>query len=662
MPVESDLCVYGGTSAGVIAAVQAGRMGKSVVLIEPGRHLGGMTSGGLGFVDVGNPASVGGLTREYFHRVWQHYQRDSAWVWEAKRYIQGQHGKLPPGDETTWVVEPHVAEQLFKDMAAEAKVSVVYGERLDRQRGVHKSGARITGITMESGRTFRARMFIDATYEGDLMAAAGVSFILGRESNHQYGETVNGLRGAHPLGLLNKPLDPFVRPGDPASGLLPRVHPTPTAPVGSADNGVQAYCYRMCLTDVPQNRVKVEKPAGYDERDYEIVFRALEAGQPKDRFFKLSLMPNRKTDSNNHSSISTDFVGMSWDYATADYAKRARIERAHENWQRGLIWTLQNHPRVPADVRKFFSPWGLAKDEFTDNNNWPHQLYIREARRLIGSYVMTEQDCLGERKAGDSVGLGSYTIDSHLIQYCVGSNQVLEAEGGMGTHLRRPYSISYRALVPKAGECENLLVPVCLSASHAAYGSLRMEPVFMILGQSAATAAVLAMKAGVAVQQLDYATLRDRLLRDQQRLEWKTPPSPPGPAGIEVDDAQASVSGHWQHSTSQSPFVGDSYLHDRNEAKGQNTIRFTPDLPKEGQYDVFMYWIKHPNRATNVPIEIVHAGGTAKLSINERSQGGWVKVFSGHFKAGRAGNLLIRTDGTDGYVVADAVRWVPVSR
>ena len=662
---DADVCVYGGTSAGVVAAVQAAKMGKSVVLIEPGSHLGGMTSGGLGAIDVGNPASIGGLTREYFHRVWRHYQQDSAWPREKKHYIRCQEGRLPPGDETMWVVEPHVAEQLFEQMAAEAKVTVVRGERLDRKNGAHKAGARLTELRMESGRTFGARMFIDATYEGDLMAAAGVSFIIGREANSQYGETINGLRPAHPIGLVQQPMDPYVKAGDPASGLLPRVHPAPTAPVGSADRGVQAYGYRMCLTDVPENRVLIEKPAGYDEQDYEIVFRAIAAGHPKDRFFKLTLMPNRKTDSNNHSWISTDFVGMSWDYAQADYTTRERIAQAHEAWQRGLVWTLQNHPRVPAEVRDFFSPWGLPKDEFADHAHWPHQLYIREARRMIGGYVMTEKDCRRERRIEDPVGMGAYMMDSHLIRYCVGRNSVLAAEGGMGVHLLRPYSISYRALVPKAGECENLLVPVCLSASHAAYGSLRMEPVFMILGESAATAAVLALQKGVPLQKLDYALLRQRLLQDGQKLDWESvprPTPPPGPAGIEVNLTQAAVSEGWHSSTTQGPFVGDYYLHDGNQGKGQKTIRFVPNLPADGRYEVYLYWIKHGNRATNVPVEIAHADGTTKLTLNQRSQGGWVKVFTGRFTAGRAGGCLIGNAGTDGYVMANAARWVALSK
>jgi hypothetical protein len=518
LTTSADVCVYGGTSGGVFAAVQAAKMGKSVVLIEPTKHLGGLTSGGLGWADVGLEESIGGMTRQYFHRVWQHYQRDEAWKWCKKHQIEAQHEKRAPNDETMWIFEPHVAEQLFDEMAAEAKVAVVRGERLYRKGGVSRDGARIASIRMESGRTFAAKMFLDATYEGDLMAAAGVSYTVGREANSQYNETLNGRRPVQELGFMERSIDPYVRQGDPTSGLLPRVHPAPSNQPGSADRLVQAYCYRMCLTDVPENRVMIEKPAGYDEREFELVFRALEAGQSHERFFKFSEMPNRKTDSNNHSSISTDLIGGSYDYPEADYAIRERIANAHERWQRGMVWTLQNHPRVPASVREYFKPWGLPKDEFTDNHNWTPALYVREARRMVGQYVVTEHDCLNHRRAEDSVGLGSYTIDSHLVQYILDDHHKLAAEGNMGVHLPAPYAVSYRALVPKRGECTNLLVPVCLSASHVGYSTIRMEPAFMILGQSAGTAAAMALDEGVGVQQVDYAKLRRRLLADGQRL------------------------------------------------------------------------------------------------------------------------------------------------
>ena len=526
-----DIVVYGGSSGGVIAAVQAARMGKSAVLIEPGKHLGGLTSGGLGWVDVGNPQTIGGLAREYFHRVWKHYQNDAAWKWEARRKMQGQHAPLAPGDQTMWVVEPSVAERLFDQMAIEAKVTVVRNERLNRQSGVTKAGQRIVSIAMESGRVFRGRMFIDATYEGDLMAAAGVSYFVGRESNRQYNETINGIRPLPIPGRFPKGIDPYRIKGDAQSGLLPRVYPDWGGKVGDGDRGVQAYNYRMCLTKVPENRRPVEKPADYNEEQYEILFRFIEAGGMEGEFFrsketgefeffKPDPVPNGKTDTNNNGYISTDYVGMNWEYPEADYATRARIAQEHEQWQRGLIWTLQNHPRIPEKVRRYYAPWGLAKDEFTDNGNWPNQLYVREARRMTSDYVITEHTALGRDVAADSVGLGSYHMDSHAIKLFVSPEGFVTSEGGMFVHVPAPFGISYRAIVPKRGECENLLVPVCCSATHAAYGSVRMEPVFMVLGQSAATAASEAIDRGVALQEVPYEALRERLLAEGQIIDW----------------------------------------------------------------------------------------------------------------------------------------------
>jgi len=533
-PESYDIVVYGGTSGGVIAAVQAGRMGKKVALIEPGKHLGGMTSGGLGFVDVGNPATIGGVAREYFHRVWEHYQDDASWTWEKKHAIKGQHGPLPPDDETLWIVEPSVAEKLFDRMAAEAKVTVVRGERLERKAGVKKEGDKITGIAMESGRVFQAKMFIDATYEGDLMAAAGVSYVVGRDGNARYHETINGIRPMPSPGRLPN-IDPYLTPGDPKSGLLPRVHPDHGGKLWDADRGVQAYNYRLCLTKNPANRVAIEKPEGYDEKQYEILFRFIEAGGAKDdllppgpaggpkyRFIKPDAIPNAKTDTNNNGYISTDFVGMNWDYPEADYATRERIAKAHEQYDRGFLWTLQNHPRIPEETRKFYAPWGLAKDEFTDSGNWPFQLYIREARRMTGDYVVNENTAMGkEPPVTDPVGIGSYHMDSHAIKLFVSPDGFVTSEGGMFVHIPAPFGISYRAIVPKRGECANLLVPVCVSVTHAAYGTLRMEPVFMVLGQSAATAACLAIDENVALQDVPYTALRERLLKDGQRIDWE---------------------------------------------------------------------------------------------------------------------------------------------
>jgi hypothetical protein len=523
-----DIVVYGGTSSGVIAAVQAARMGKSVVLIEPGKHLGGLTSGGLGYVDVGNPQAMGGLAREFFHRVWKYYQEDISWKWEKKREMSGQHNPLPPGDQTMWVVEPSVAERLFNQMVTEANVTVVYNERLNRESGVKKEGQKIVSITLESGRIFQARMFIDATYEGDLMAAAGVSYTVGRESNSQYNETINGITPMPAPGNLPD-IDPYQIQGDPASGLLPRIHADWGGEIGNGDRGVQAYNYRMCLTKVPENRVPLEKPDGYEEKEYEILFRFIEAGGMEGDFFKTTLrgsfikldpVPNGKTDTNNNGYISTDYIGMSWDYPEADYTTRVRIAAAHEQWQRGFIWTLQNHPRIPEEVRKRYAPWGLAKDEFVDNGHWPFQLYIREARRMVADCVVTENTALGKEVAPDPVGLGTYAMDSHAIKYFVSPRGFLTRDGGMYHVVPKPYGISYRAIIPKRGECENLLVPVSASATHAAYGSIRMEPVFMVLGQSATTAACLAIDRNVAVQNVPYNALRERLLADKQIVDW----------------------------------------------------------------------------------------------------------------------------------------------
>lgn len=538
-----DVVIYGGTSSGCMAAVQAAKMGKSVVLIEPGKHLGGLTGGGLGLVDAGNTDSVGGLAHEFFHRVWQHYENDKAWKWENRHALRGQHAPLRSDAQTMWVMEPSVAEQIFKDMVVAAGAKVEFGQRLERKKGVHKEGQRILSITMESGRTFAGKMFIDATYEGDLMATAGVSYFVGREANSRYGETMNGIRPM-PERATAWRIDPYRVKGKPDSGLLPRVHPGLEGKPFEEDRGVQAYCYRMCLTDVPENRIMVQKPANYDELEYELVFRYIEKGAKPDSFFKLSMLPNRKTDSNNSGSFSTDYIGMSWAWAEADYATRERIASEHEKWQRGLIWTLQNHPRVPPEIRKYYAPWGLPQDEFTDNGNWSPQLYVREARRMVSDLIIAEDMALGLKPPPeDSVGLGSYAFDSHAIKYYVDeASGFVTIDGALIRPPRsprppHPYPISYRAMIPKRGECENLLVPVCLSATHVTYGSIRMEPVFMILGQSAATAAALAIDRGTTLQDLPYELLKSRLLADNQVITWSKPKA----AAVKPDDLRTDL-------------------------------------------------------------------------------------------------------------------------
>lgn len=514
-----DVVVYGGTSAGVTAAVQVAKMGKSVVLISPNQHLGGMTSNGLGWVDINRPKAIGGLAHTYFSKVWEYYQRPSSWIWEPQHPIKGQLMKLHPKDKLMWVLEPHVGEKIFNEMVSEANILVVRNERLNRIDGVLMVDQRILQIKMESGRTFTGKMFIDATYEGDLMAASKISFIVGREPNTLYNETINGMHPNISFNQLHGKIDPYVVKGNPSSGLLPRIYQDAGGNPGAGDKGVPSYNYRMCLTDVPENRVFIEKPSGYNEREYEILFRAIESNYAIDSFFKLDLLPNHKTDSNNKGLISTDYIGMSWDYAEADYSIRKQIAGEHELWQRGLLWTLQHHHRVPAATQAYYASWGLPKDEFKDNNHWPYELYVREARRMVSTVVLTEHTVLGNVPIADSIGLASYNIDSHCVRYIVTSRGFLGTDGGIYKRVLDPFPISYQAIVPLRNECENLFVPVCLSASHVAYGSIRVEPTFMILGQSAGTAASLAIDLDVAVQDVPYTILQQKLLVDGQVLE-----------------------------------------------------------------------------------------------------------------------------------------------
>jgi hypothetical protein len=527
---QYDLVVYGGTSAGVIAAVQAKRLGKSVVIVGPDKHLGGLSSGGLGFTDTGNKAVIGGLSREFYQRIWQHYDRAEAWRWQ-KREEYGNKGQgtaaIDGAQRTMWIFEPHAAEKVFEDLIREHDIPVHRGEYLDRTGGVTKRATRVVAIRMLSGRTYTGRMFIDATYEGDLMAAAGVDYHVGREAQATYGEKWNGvqtgvLHHRHHFGVLKSPISPYVVPGDPASGVLPRISTEPPGAFGAADKKIQAYCYRYCVTDHPDNRVPFARPDGYDPKQYELLLRVYDAGW-RETFDKFDPVPNRKTDSNNHGPFSTDNIGMSYDYPEASYERRRDILQEHERYQKGWLYFIANDPRVPKDVQGRMREWGLPKDEFTDNGGWPHQIYVREARRMVGQFVMTENELMKRAPTPGSVGMGSYTIDSHNVQRYITPEGSVQNEGDIGVPLPGPYEIAYGALVPKRGQADNLLVPVCVSSSHIAFGSIRMEPVFMVLAHSAATAAAMAIDRGVAVQDVPYDALRARLLQDGQVLEY-TPP------------------------------------------------------------------------------------------------------------------------------------------
>ena len=668
-----DVVIYGGTSAGVAAAVQAERMDKRVLLIEPTQRLGGLSSGGLGQTDIGNKAAIGGISREFYRDVRRHYVDPSAWVWQAAdEYKSGGQSVTAAGEDTMWTFEPHVARDIFHRWINEYSIEVRFGQRLDRgSDGVTMTESvpwKIVAIRMESGEVYRGKVFLDCSYEGDLLAAAKVAYTVGREANATYGETLNGVQVAQAKHHQLMPgIDPYLEAGNPQSGMLPHIDPTGPGIDGQTDHRVQAYCFRMCLTDHPENRIPFHKPDGYDERWYELLLRNFEAGETGVPWIN-SAMPNRKTDTNNRLGFSTDFIGQNYRYPEADYAQRERIVAQHRLYQQGLCWTLANHPRVPAHVRREVSRWGMCKDEFSEGDGWQDQLYIREARRMIGQYVMTQHNCQGRETVEDSVGLAAYTMDSHNQQRYVNAEGHVRNEGDVQVGGFSPYPISYRSLVPKRNECANLLVPVCLSASHIAFGSIRMEPVFMVLGQSAATAASEAIDQGVAVQDIDPAKLRKRLLDDGQVLAWTGPrKSPPRPGldpaklpGVVMDEEEATLRGFSMAGTTVYPYVRDGYRHDGNAEKGHQRARFTFQFEQPGRYQVRVSYSTHPNRATNVPVRVTHADGESTVTVNQRKVASVDRLFEPigtyRFEANREYGLTISNEGTDGHVIVDAIQ------
>jgi len=531
-PMEYDIVVYGGTSAGVSAAIQASRMGKTVVLIEPTNRIGGLTTGGLGQTDIGNKQAIGGIAREFYRNIKDYYTRPENWDWQERTsYRDGGQTRTREGEDAMWTFEPSAALEVYHRMLKAETVTLVYNQRIDRENGVFKSKLQIDSIRMESGEVYRGKVFIDATYEGDLMATAGVRYTVGRESNEKYGETLNGVQANDTsLSLLNHVsvngrnhnfvdgVDPYIEKGNPESGLLPFLDPDGPGKAGEGDQRVQAYCFRMCLTDHPENRIPFEKPEDYNEMEYELLFRNYEAGYDRIPWINSS-MPNKKTDTNNKDGFSTDFIGQNYDYPEASYDERALITSRHLRYQKGLMWTLAYHERIPAKIRNEVSRWGTCKDEFESSNGWQQQLYIREARRMVSDLVMTQHHCEGIEVAQDPVGLAAYGMDSHNVQRYVNDKGFARNEGNVQAHVKGPYPISYLSIVPSADECSNLLVPVCLSASHIAFGSIRMEPVFMVLGQSASIAASLSIDQGKVLQQIDYNDLEPLLLQYKQRLE-----------------------------------------------------------------------------------------------------------------------------------------------
>ena len=531
-----DIVVYGGTSAGVSAAIQSSRLGKSVVLIEPTKRIGGLTTGGLGQTDIGNKQAIGGISREFYQNIKKYYDNPANWKWQQKQdYRDDGQTRTEKGEATMWTFEPSAALKVLQEMLSNEKhITLVYEQRLNRTlKGIRKKSGVISAIQMENGQWYGGKMFIDATYEGDLLALAGISYTVGRESNEEFGESLNGvqanitsssLTGVVSINGFNHNfvdgVDPYIEKGNPKSGLLPFIENEHPPKDGTGDKRIQAYCYRMCLTNHPENIIPFEKPANYNELAYELLIRNFEAGEKVNDFPWInSSMPNRKTDANNRRGFSTDFIGQNYAYPEATYKEREVIAAKHLNYQKGLMWTLAYHPRIPEVMRNEISKWGMSKDEFIEGQGWQQQLYVREARRMRSDLVMTQRQCEALVVAPKSVGMAAYGMDSHHVQRYVTNDGFVKNEGNVESKLAKPFSIGYEAIIPKETECKNLAVPVCLSATHIAFGSIRMEPVFMVLGQSAATAAVLAIENKVSLQKLPYERLRQVLLKDNQVLE-----------------------------------------------------------------------------------------------------------------------------------------------
>lgn len=635
---EVDICIYGGTSAGVVAAYSAKKMGKSVLLIEPGKYLGGMTTGGLGMTDIGNKYSVTGLARLFYRRIGEHYNKFEQWTFP-----------------------PSVATATINRFVKDADLEVLYYRRITDTQVQNK---KIESIMLEDSRQpeektliqVKAKQFIDCSYEGDLMAKAGVSYFTGREGNDEYDETLNGVQMSvwhqFPDGV-----DPYLVEGDSTSGLCWGIQPNTLKERGSGDKLIQAYNFRLCLTDNKENQRPFEKPANYDPAKYELLARAIRKMDLHiDNYllFNWGIMPDNKYDVNNRGPLSTDMIGMNYDYPEGDYATRERIWQEHVDYTKGLLYFLTHDERVPAELRDQVAKFGWAKDEFVDNDNFPTQLYVREARRLNGEYVMTQKNCQGEETVGDAIGMAAYGMDSHNCQRIV-TNGMVKNEGDVQYHGFPPYPISYKSITPKREECTNLLVPVCVSSTHIAFGSIRMEPVFMVLGQSAAVASALAIDDNTDVQKIDVTKLR-RILKEDPYLDGSVPE-------ILVDDSdidKISKSGSWKKSFGA--HYKNSYLWTANE-KNSCSFSFMPVVKKAGAYEVYFYCtaLREPDMPEVIAFDITDKEGTKQVEISPKAhKGSWVSLGTYDFEKGyRLSSIKIDGKRSKGALFADAILLVP---
>lgn len=651
-----DVCVYGGTSAGVMAAYTAKMAGKKVILIEPSKHLGGLSSGGLGQTDIGNKYAITGISRDFYRRIGQHY-----------------------GKFEQWTFEPHVAENLFKTYIKRAKVEVWYNyELID----VQKTNGAIAKIKLQrnaqpsGSREVVAKMFVDCTYEGDLMAKAGVAYTVGREANSQYNETWNGVQ-VHKAHQFPDGIDPYKIPGTPASGLLWGISAAPLAATGSGDKLVQAYNFRLCLSRNPANQIAITRPANYDSTKYELLLRQIAVEKPTEinwGVMHIADMPNQKTDINNKGAFSTDMIGENYDYPEATYATRRQIVKKHADYIKGFLYFVGHDPRMPAHLRQQMLEWGYPKDEYLDNGHFSHQIYVREARRMVGAYVMTQRNCEGQEKVTDGVGMAAYTMDSHNCQRILVPNpatgqMMVKNEGDVQVGGFPPYPISYRSLIPKKTDCTNLLVPVCLSATHIAYGSIRMEPVFMALAQSAAVAAVMAIDAQKAVQDIDVAKLQNALITNPL-MDGSQPEIL---LDNDVTPANVTPTGNWQTSKGGGKYAATQLI-DNSKGATPKTVLFAPDVLKAGRYEIYMF---NPNAGGGGgnPDEVAgnQTGKASKTLVRVRASGqwyeqqvatqqqinDWISLGTFQLELGNGNLVEISNKNADGIVTADAMLFVP---
>jgi hypothetical protein len=632
-----DICIYGATSGGVIAAHTAAEQGKRVVLIATGSHVGGLSSGGLGYTDIGNKYVVTGLALDFYRKIGQHY------------------GKLEQ-----WIFEPHVAENIFLGYLKNKNITVIYNHSLISVRksntiitsiGLHKTYSNTSSTTTIN---VNAKIFIDCSYEGDLMAKAGVSYFVGREANSKYGETYNGveLRDKHQFA---DGIDPYKIPGDPKSGLLWGISCDTLNPNGTGDSRVQTYNVRVCLTNDPANRIAITKPADYDSARYELYFRMIQNKKPTELPFVVSKMPNHKTDINNNGAFSTDMIGVNYQYPDGDETTRRKIIEMHKNYTQGLFYFLGHDLRVPENIRQLMLQWGYPKDEYTDNGNWTPQIYVREARRMIGAYVMTQDNCEGKKTVNDGIGMAAYTMDSHNAERIV-VNGMVKNEGDVQIGGFGPYPVSYRAIIPKQDECTNLLVPVCLSASHIAYGSIRMEPVFMVLSQSAAQAANYAIDHRTPVQDVNVNTVKKALINNPL-ANGSTP-------DIIIDDNDkkyVTMQGNWLTGGNG---YGPTVLNNDTSEATPKSVKYNPEIKKAGKYGVYIY----SSSGNKKPFQITIFNGKqdkkitidpATLQVEGQTSGEWIPLGKYTLLAGRSAWVKVSTIHPTDRIQADAVLFVP---